>query len=50
MWAQYADNNKGACIVINESTFLEKNKEVLDKISFWKICNVQYDRQIEIEY
>ena len=47
MRAQYSNNNKGACIVINESTFLEKNKEVLDKISFWKICNVQYDRQIE---
>lgn len=47
MWAQYADNNKGACIVINESTFLEKNKEVLDKIPFWKICNILYNRQIE---
>ena len=47
MWAQYADNNKGACIVINESTFLKKNKEVLEKASFWDICNMQYNRQIE---
>lgn len=47
MWAQYSENNKGVCIVINESNFLKQNVEVLKNTSFWKICNVQYNRQIE---
>ena len=41
MWAQYADKNKGACVVINEEKFIDKNKSVLDK-TFWKIENVLY--------
>ncbi len=45
MWAQYADNNKGACIVINESTLIKKNKNILKKSSFWKIRNVHYNKQ-----
>lgn len=45
MWAQYADNNKGACIVINESTFIKKNKNILKNSSFWKIRNVHYNKQ-----
>ena len=47
MWAQYADNNKGACIVINESSFLKKNEEVLKNTLFWDICNVDYKSKIE---
>lgn len=45
MWAQYADKNKGACIVINETKFIEKNKSILNEI-FWKIENVKYDSYI----
>lgn len=41
MWAQYADKNKGACIVINEEKFIELNRPVLNEI-FWKIENVNY--------
>jgi hypothetical protein len=53
MWAQYADNNKGACVVINEKLFIEKNIELLDKY-FWRVKNVSYkeyvfnDENIEI--
>lgn len=42
MWAQYADNNKGACIVINESKLIQHNKNYLDEL-FWKIENVSYN-------
>lgn len=41
MWAQYADNNKGACVVINEEKFIELNRTILDK-NFWKIESVSY--------
>lgn len=41
LWAQYADKNKGACIVINEEKFIENNKSFLNEI-FWKIENVKY--------
>ncbi len=41
MWAQYADNNKGVCIVINEKKFIKLNRPILNEI-FWKIENVNY--------
>lgn len=41
MWAQYADNNKGACIVINEENFIKTNSQTLNWI-FWKIKDVDY--------
>lgn len=41
MWAQYADNNKGACIVLNENKLIEKNKTILNNLLF-KIENVEY--------
>lgn len=41
MWAQYANNSHGACIVINEQEFRRRNKEVLDG-KFRKIENVNY--------
>lgn len=41
MWAQYADNSHGACVVINEQKFLKKNKDVL-RGKFYKIDNVNY--------
>ena len=41
MWAQYADKNKGVCIVINEEKLINKNKSILNNI-FWKIENVIY--------
>lgn len=48
MWAQYADNNKGACIVINEEKFIELNRPILNTI-FWKIENVKYKSYISNE-
>lgn len=41
MWAQYAGNNTGACIVINEKKFKKINSEILKK-AFCKIENVEY--------
>lgn len=41
MWAQYADNNKGACVVINEERFMEENEAILRDI-FSIIENVSY--------
>lgn len=41
MWAQYADNNKGACIVINENKLIKQNRNKLNSL-FWKIENVKY--------
>ena len=29
MWAQYAENNRGVCIVIDERRFLQENNEIL---------------------
>ena len=42
MWAQYANNHQGACIVINENKFKEINKETLSK-GYKEIENVDYD-------
>ncbi|MDD4439754.1 MAG: DUF2971 domain-containing protein [Tissierellia bacterium] len=41
MWDQYADNSKGACIVINEKEFLKRNHKILES-KFYKIDNVRY--------
>lgn len=41
MWAQYADINTGACIVIKENEFKKINKEIF-KNRFPKIENVKY--------
>lgn len=41
MWAQYASNNTGACIVINEEKLLNKNPE-LKNCSFYKFEDVIY--------
>lgn len=41
MWAQYADNSKGACIVINEKEFLKRNQKILAS-KFYRIDNVRY--------
>lgn len=48
MWAQYADDNKGVCIVINEEKFIELNRPFLNEI-FWKIENVNYKPYIHNE-
>ena len=45
MWAQYAANNSGACIVINEQKFIEDNKSIL-KNSFYRFDNVEYSRNL----
>jgi hypothetical protein len=45
MWAQYAANSSGACIVINEQKFIEDNKSIL-KNSFYRFDNVEYSRNL----
>jgi len=45
MWAQYAQNNFGACVVINEYKFLKENEALL-KNKFYKIDNVEYKRNV----
>lgn len=42
MWAQYASNNTGVCIVINEKKLREINKKNLVGI-FYKLESVNYD-------
>lgn len=41
MWAQYADNNKGACIVFDETKLIETNPELKNRKKF-RIGNVKY--------
>ena len=41
MWAQYAQDNEGVCIVLDEDSFLEQNKDVLSKCVY-NIEDVEY--------
>lgn len=41
MWAHYADNSNGVCIVIDKEAFIEKNKTILDS-HFYKLEDVEY--------
>ena len=41
MWAQYTQNNTGACIIIDEYQFVNKNRKIL-KNNFYKIDNIEY--------
>lgn len=45
MWAQYADNHSGACVVLNERKVLQKNKHLLSS-NYSKIENVVYHNWI----
>ena len=45
MWAQYAEDNSGACIIIDEKTFLQENHSILSKI-FYKIDDIRYSRSL----
>lgn len=42
MWAQYAENNGGACIVIDEEKFIQINQNIL-KNTFYIIEDVSYN-------
>lgn len=42
MWAQYANNNSGACIVIKEINLLNVNKELLNGLKY-RINDVKYE-------
>jgi hypothetical protein len=42
MWAHYADNCNGVCIVIDKTAFINKNRKVLDS-HFYKFEDVEYD-------
>lgn len=55
MWAHYADNSNGVCLVIDKDTFVKKNQSVL-KAHFNRFEDVEYsvfntpdDEQIEYE-
>lgn len=41
MWAHYADNSNGVCIVIDKEAFIAKNKNILEK-HFYKFEDVEY--------
>lgn len=41
MWAHYADNSKGVCIVVDKKAFVKKNKSILNSY-FHKFKNVKY--------
>ena len=43
MWAHYAENSNGVCIVLDKDAFVKKNKEVLGK-HFYKFEDIVYDR------
>lgn len=42
MWAHYADNSNGVCVVIDKDAFLKRNKTILDSL-FYKFEDVKYD-------
>lgn len=42
MWAHYAENSNGVCIVLDKDAFVKKNKEVLRK-HFYKFEDIVYD-------
>ena len=44
MWAQYASNNRGACIAIDRQKFLQENSLIL-KDHFFTIKKVKYTRE-----
>ena len=41
MWAHYADNSNGVCIVIDKETFIKKNRAILDA-HFYQFEDVEY--------
>lgn len=43
MWAHYADNSNGVCIVIDKEAFIAKNKAILDR-HFFKFEDVEYSQ------
>lgn len=54
MWAHYAENSKGVCIVIDKEAFIKKNKAILDS-HFYKFEDVEYSlfntpKDTEINY
>lgn len=42
MWAHYADNSNGVCIVIDKVAFIAKNKDIFDNY-FYKFEDVEYN-------
>ena len=42
MWAHYAENSKGVCIVLDKEAFIKKNKDVFST-HFYKFEDVLYD-------
>jgi len=41
MWAHYADNSNGACVVIDKDAFINKNKTIFDT-HYYKFDDVEY--------
>ena len=42
MWAHYANNSRGVCIVIDKNAFIKKNQAVFDRY-FYKFEDIEYD-------
>lgn len=54
MWAHYAENSNGVCIVIDKGAFIKKNKAILES-HFYKFDDVEYSlfntpKDNEIDY
>ena len=48
MWAHYANNNSGICIVIDKKRFISKNKDIFNKHKCWyRFCDVSYKEYID---
>lgn len=41
MWAHYAENNNGVCIVLDKKKFIEINKSLLDNV-FYRFEDIEY--------
>lgn len=42
MWAHYADNSNGVCIVIDKEAFISKNKDIFEN-HFYKFEDIEYN-------
>ena len=41
LWAHYADDSKGVCIVLDKESLIANNKDLLDK-NYYRMESVEY--------
>lgn len=42
MWAHYADNSKGVCIVLDKEEFIKRNRQILET-HYYQFKDVSYN-------